>query len=804
MSFPHQDPVDEVLRALEAGGFAPRPAGENQWLSRCPVHGGKKSNLAISRASDGRVLLFCHHSSRCGFREILGALNLAATGSFANGRLDGPRDIPTPARKPKKIHQSAERAIRALKYRFRTNGDTDWKPDAIEIAGRWLYLDEEGQARIIVVRFRLPDGTKSYGQVSAVEGGWITGMVPGPRLLYRLPEVLDADRVFIVEGEKTADAVAGLGLVSTTTPGGSQGAGKADLSPLRGRNVVILPDNDPAGHEYASRLSDLLRDIGAASVRVVELPGLPAKGDAVDWLRDVVPDNWGPEQCRAELERLAVQPTDPTADQHLAEAQAQILEEDEAVDDPSLDAVLAGCNRTDLGNAERLIARHRRDIRHCASWGKWMVWDGKRWVVDEDDEVRRRAKATVRAMLAEAGTIADDRDRKAHADFAFASENHARLTAMIYEARSEPGIPVKHQDLDTDPWLLNCPNGTLDLRTGTIRPHRRSDLITRICPVEYHPDAKCPLWESTLDLFFSGDQELISYWQKLCGYFLAGVVRDHILPVCFGVGSNGKSTMLETQMAVMGEDYAMKAPGGFLMSKHQESHPCDKADLFGKRLVVAIETKEGRRLDESLIKELTGGDTVRARRMRENFWQFKPTHKVVLATNHRPTVRGTDNGIWRRLRLVPFAVKVEGAKADTLMGEKLKAEHPGILAWSVRGCLAWQRDGIIEPTCVAEATEAYRSEQDVFAAFLEECTIQEPSVRTRSTDLYDAYRTWAERSGERPMNKKTFGQTMRDRGFDIVKNNTNWYCGIGVRDVPADDRTGAFDSSKRRSLPVVA
>lgn len=801
MSIAH-DPVTEILAALEAGGYAPRPSGPDQWSSRCPVHNGSKSNLIVTRGDDGRLLLYCHHSDGCGFRDVLSALNITAARPSTNGTPSTNHTMSSSpaAKKPKTLHASADRAIRAARWTCKDKDDPDWKPDVVKLAGRWTYHGKEGETLLIVVRFQLPDGSKSYSQVHPVEGGWYVGMPAGSRPLYRLPEVLDADRIYFTEGEKAADAIAALGLVATTTPGGAKGVRKADLAPIAGRHVVVLPDNDVPGREYAAKLVGLLTKAGAASVKVVKLPNLPDKGDVVDWLENVVPDQWGPEDCRASLERMATHPIEPTPDQRVDEARARILEVDDEVDDPNLDAVLAGCNRTDYGNGERLVSRHRRDIRYCAAWESWLAWDGRRWTVDDDDEVRRRAKSTVRAILNEAGTITDDHRRKAHAAFAFASESSARITAMIHEAKSEAGVPVKHQDLDADPWLLNCLNGTLDLRTGKLQPHRRSDLITKLCPVEYRPDATCPLWNSTLRLFFAEDQELIHYWQRLCGYFLSGVVRDHILPVCYGVGSNGKSTMLETQMAVMGEDYAMKAPSGFLMSKHQESHPCDKADLFGKRLVVAIETEEGRRLDESLIKELTGGDTVRARRMRENFWQFRPTHKVALATNHRPTVRGTDNGIWRRLRLVPFAVKMEGDKADTNMGEKLRAEYPGILAWAVRGCLAWQKEGVVEPACVAEATADYRSEQDVFGSFMEERTIQEDCLKTRCNILYNAYREWVERSGERATTMKVFGQTMKDRGFETKTSNGKWYLRIGLKPSYEDDS----EVAEQQQRPIVA
>ncbi len=316
-------------------------------------------------------------------------------------------------------------------------------------------------------------------------------------------------------------------------------------------------------------------------------------------------------------------------------------------------------------------------------------------------------------------------------------------------AQSERGVTARTDEWDRDGWLFNTASGTIDLRTGELRQADPRDYITKICPVAFDPKATCPLWEKTLDLFFKGNSKLIAYFQEICGYALVGEVRDHILPVCFGTGQNGKSTILGALLDTFGPDYAMKCPPEMLMARGYDSHPTDRADLFGKRLVVAIETESGRRLNETLVKELTGGDRIRARRMRENFWEFQPTHTVIMGTNHKPVVQGTDHAIWRRLRLVPFSVTVEAGQDDKAMPHKLRNERPGILAWCVRGCLRWQENGLIEPAEVSEATAEYRSEQDILGSFIAEHAIKDPSVRCRCGDLFAKYKKWAEESGER-------------------------------------------------------
>jgi putative DNA primase/helicase len=262
---------------------------------------------------------------------------------------------------------------------------------------------------------------------------------------------------------------------------------------------------------------------------------------------------------------------------------------------------------------------------------------------------------------------------------------------------------------------------------------------------------------------------------------MVGEVRDHILPVCFGTGNNGKSTILEALMATFGLDYAMKAPPDLLMAKAHDGHPTDRADLFGKRLVVAIETEEGRRLNETLVKELTGGDRIRARRMREDFWEFTPTHTVVMATNHKPVIRGTDRGIWRRIRLIPFLVTVEGERDDKRMPRKLKAERAGILAWCVRGALRWREHGLAEPKTVSDATQKYRGEQDVLGAFLAEHTVRGPRHRVRCGVLYAAYKGWAETNGEWVKSLTAFGMAMEERGIEKKRSDGMWYLDIGLQ-----------------------
>ena len=418
-----------------------------------------------------------------------------------------------------------------------------------------------------------------------------------------------------------------------------------------------------------------------------------------------------------------------------------------------------GHNLTDLGNAERFIARHGADVRYCYAWSRWIVWAGSRWERDEAGRSHLLAKETVRGIYQEAAGAEDEDRRKALAKHAARSEAEAKIRAMLELAKSE--VPISPNELDPAPWLLNVPNGTVDLRTGELREHRREDLLTKMAGADYDPRAVAPTWSATLERSLPS-KELRQFFQKLCGYAFSGDVSEHILAVLYGTGANGKSTILNALLTAAG-DYGMQAAPDLLVAK-KGSHPTEVADLFGMRLVASIEVEDGRRLAESLVKQLTGGDKVRARKMRQDFWQFDPTHKVFMAVNHKPEVRGTDTAIWRRLRLIPFEQTIPPTEQDKKLPQKLEAELPGILAWCVAGCLEWQRGGLQAPEEVCKATAGYRSEMDVIGAFLQdECEIGS-EFKEPFTTLYKRYEEWCEDGGERAETRRKFNARLKERG----------------------------------------
>ena len=451
-------------------------------------------------------------------------------------------------------------------------------------------------------------------------------------------------------------------------------------------------------------------------------------------------------------------------------------------------------NQTEMGIAEVLVHLHGQDLRFCHQWGSWLAWDGRRHRRDLTGEAPRRAKATVRSVYTIAAKTEDDKQRRALLAWAKGLEKSATVTSMLKLAQSEPDIPILPEDMDADPFLFNVLNGTVDLRTGNLRPHDRADTITKLAPVAYDQAAECPTFLAFLERVVP-DEHVRAFLRRFVGYSLTGDTREQCLLFLHGGGANGKSTLLTALQAVMG-DYARQAAPELLVSRGGDRHPTELADLFGARAVVSVEVDEGKRLAETLVKQMTGGDRMKARFMRTDFFEWAPTHKLFLAANHRPEIRGTDYAIWRRIHLVPFVVTIPEGERDPKLGAKLLAELPGILNWALAGCLDWQQDGIGVPKAVRDATEAYRAEQDILADFLVERCVVDPQAWAKASDLHKAYTAWCEEGGHKAVNTTAFGRRLTERGFRaarVGKAQARAWKGLRLRlpDEPADTFGGA-------------
>jgi putative DNA primase/helicase len=437
---------------------------------------------------------------------------------------------------------------------------------------------------------------------------------------------------------------------------------------------------------------------------------------------------------------------------------------------------------TDLGNAERLVHQHGRELRYMERWGTWLVWDGRRWQPDDTGEVQRRAKETARGILVEAALEPDDTRRQALAKWSSASESAARLRDMVRLAQSEAGIPIVPAQLDADPWRLNVANGIIDLRTGELRPHDPGELHAKLAPAALDPQANAPRWEGFLAEVLP-DPAVRRFVQKFAGYSLTGSVAEQVLAFLHGEGANGKSVFLGALRAVLG-DYSMEAAPELLVSKRERSAGdlSAVADLQGRRFVSTIELDDGQRLAEGLVKQLTGEGTLKSKRMRQDFFEFPNVSKLWLAANHKPTVRGTDHAIWRRIRLVPFEVTIPADRRDPHLLERLAEERDGILSWLVEGCLAWQHEGLAPPDAVSAATGDYREESHPLRDWLDECTESDPGARTAFSDLWVSYGEWSKRERIRmPLGRKRFADALSEAGYEKATGTNNVKTRRGLR-----------------------
>ncbi|MDA8170448.1 MAG: phage/plasmid primase, P4 family [Nitrospiraceae bacterium] len=393
--------------------------------------------------------------------------------------------------------------------------------------------------------------------------------------------------------------------------------------------------------------------------------------------------------------------------------------------------------------------------------------------------------------------------------WAVASRNADKLNAMLTVAQSEPEIYANINNFDADPYLLNCLNGTLDLRTGYFREHKREDLCSKIIPVEFNPHAEFPVWQAFLERVTGGNRELISYLQRAAGYSLTGKVGEHVLFFLFGTGRNGKSVFIETMQALMGDYACAMNIDSLVVKKFGQGIPNDIARLAGSRYVSTSETSEGQRLDESRIKDLTGGDKITARYLHKEFFDFYPQFKLWIRGNHKPQIRGTDDAIWERIHLIPFTVQIPKEERDKELIIKLRRELSGILNWAVAGCLEWQKFGLNPPEEVCHAVKDYREQMDVLGEFIADSCVTVSNcdfVKERCRGgckykisagaLYEAYEKWAKKSGQIIVPKKAFGMSMTERGVQRDKTRDgHLYVGIFLKESEDDAKTVTCDVS---------
>ena len=422
----------------------------------------------------------------------------------------------------------------------------------------------------------------------------------------------------------------------------------------------------------------------------------------------------------------------------------------------------------DLGNAQRFLDLNGKDILWS---GEWYVWNEKVWQRDETLEVNKKAEAMQGIILDQMAGVTVDRQRRDLLSLALKLGSHSKIKAMLELSKS--GVAVTQDTFDADKYLLNCDNGTIDLKTGELLPHRREDYITRMVPVVYDPQATCPKWTAFLKTIFAGSDTLIAFVQRAVGYSLTADTGEQCFFILYGTGQNGKSTFLNV-VAKMLDAYAVTCRMDTFIAKKGNQIPNDVARLNGSRFVSAIETERGRKLAEGLIKSMTGGDEMAARFLHREYFEFEPTFKIWLGVNHKPVIKDTTFAMSRRIRLIPFTVAIPETDRilnfhDILIGEEL----PGILAWAVEGCQKWQEDRLGWTKDVRDATNEYLTDMDVLSDFLREKCRIEPREKVVFKELYQAYLDWADENKEEPLGRRTFGEVLEEKGFPALIGHGN-------------------------------
>lgn len=439
---------------------------------------------------------------------------------------------------------------------------------------------------------------------------------------------------------------------------------------------------------------------------------------------------------------------------------------------------------TELGNAERIVYYHGENIKYCNEL-EWLIWNGKQWQEDSKRNIEALTAKTLRGLYTEAKTEEDKYRSKQLHDWAKKCERRSIRINSILDVR--PMVAVKKKELDNHKFLFNCENGVIDLKTGDLSAHDRDLLFTKISPIEYKKDAKCPNWISFLESIFltpegKPDQELIEFLQKAIGYSFTGETKEQVMFFLFGNGRNGKSTFINTIQDLLGDYGRQTNSDTFIKKKNDSGINNDVARLDGARFVSAVESEEGQQLAESLVKQITGGEKMSARFLRQEYFEFTPEFKVFFTTNHKPIIKNNDEGIWRRVKLIPFTVTIPEDKIDYDLPKKLQEEMPGILKWAVDGCLKWQKEGLGESAAIKQATRDYREDMDILGPYFEENCVIHTKAKVEAKRLYENYKKWCYANDEMELKNRPFYRQLETRGYKKKRGTANkfFFHGIGL------------------------
>jgi putative DNA primase/helicase len=709
--------IDQFLALLQSV----TRVGDN-WQAMCPSHEDRRASLSVGVGEDGRILVNCH--AGCTFDGILAALNLSASALFPQGTAPGV---------------------------FRPGGQ-------FIVVKAYDYRDLHGVLQYQVCRL----DPKTFRQRRPDPAGkdYIWDMKGVARLPYRLNDIKGHASVYVVEGEKDADALWARKLPATTNVGGAGKWKDSDSDWLRTAGVtriVILPDNDSPGRKHATSVAESAKAAGLG-VTIIELPNVPPKGDVSDW--------------------FALGYTTEALEQKVASALwivPNVLRPEVEIEECAPEDHPLRWKQTDWGAAEAFAHRNRDRIRYDHRQAQWLVWDQHYWKPDATHEVYRLATDHARIWQEEAARYIKDTDtRRELLSFALKLERRSGVENTLHLANAVLPLADNGENWNVQPMLLGCPNGVVDLATGQLRDGRPTDRITIQTGVPFLNHEACPRWLQFLEQIFDGDADVITFVHRALGYSLTADMREQCFFMCVGSGSNGKSTFLSTLDYVWGRHCYTTAmqtftnqPGG------EEDRKFDLAELHARRLVIAAETKANSQFNETVLKNFTGGEKINAQRKYGHPFEYVPTAKIWLGVNHQPRVKDDSFGFWRRVRLIPFRKIFQGSNDDRSLKDILRSEGAGILAWAVRGALDWKEKGLLPPADVMSATDAYQESENPLHDFILERVSMSADASVSVPLSYVIYNEWATSQGYSERERLTshnFSRLM-SRRFEIVRKD---------------------------------
>lgn len=652
------------------------------------------------------------------------------------------------------------------------NNLTDSAKDIINILDSYTEYSQSGEGIHIICRGKLPEGKRRKETVEMYETGRffvMTGKVLDDAHMdveERTAELQQVHRKYVhVEEKKTTSSAPVQILLSDDEiirKASSAKNGSRFKSLLDGSWKGLYNSQSEADMALCNLLAFWTGNDSSAIDRIFRRSGLYRD----KWDKRHGPDTYGNmtiAEAIAKSDKVYTPPVQKEKPKPEIKEPALLKNPDE---DELPKWILGPYN--DMWNAERLVIKYGHILKYNTSMG-WLIWNGMYWEEDRQARIRILADESIKDLYKYKNNVIkqyglESKQNKAYYDWLCKSRNTGRKDNMIKEAQNSSKICVLPEKFDKNPFLLNCKNGTIDLKTGQLASHKKEDLMTRIIDIDFDKKAKAPIWEKFLNRIFNENKELISFLQRSIGYSLTGSIKEQCIFILHGVGKNGKSTFLDTIRAMVG-GYAKNANSSVFMRNEKQSLE-EVARLQGARFVTTTEPEEGEKFSESFIKQATGGEPLTARHLYKSSFEYIPEFKIWMGTNHKPKIGGSDLGIWRRIRLVPFTVIIPEEERDPDLVDKLKAELPGVLNWAIEGCRLWQQSGLKEPAEVLAATSEYRGEMDSLQTFLDECTERIEGKTVKSGELYSVYEKWCEQNGEYQLSSTKFSLKIKERGIE--------------------------------------